>query len=567
MLLLHGRNIVKTYGERALLHVEELTLYSGERVGIVGANGAGKTTLLKLLLGQLAPDEGKIERRCSFAYVGQLDGSSDGLVSDGKSVGATDSGKGERVPSEEQRAYVAQLAQFRVTEKQGLAGRSGGEETRLKLAAAFSRNVPLLAMDEPTSNLDLEGVEELTERLRTGTEALLLISHDRALLDAVCDKIWEVADGTVVEYNGGYTEYREVARERIARKQFEYEQYVAEKSRLEAAISAANQRAGSVRKAPKRMGNSEARLHKREAAEAAEKLSSAAKSLEARLSQLEEKEKPVVHLPIQIDFALTCPPRNRSILTVSDLTFGYGERNLFRHASFEVQNFCKTALVGPNGAGKTTLLRLLTGGHPAFRLAPKAKIGYFSQGFEQLNPRKSILENVMLNAVQSEEAVRTILARMSFRRDSVYKPVGVLSGGERIKTAIAALVCSENNFLVLDEPTNYLDVESMEALQDVLRSYEGAVLIVSHDRAFLDAVAERLLILDNGTCRSFEGNYSAWKRSLRQTLETTRRQDENLLLELRIAELTARIGSNPPDRENLVAEWEQLIAKRNGKKR
>ena len=322
-----------------------------------------------------------------------------------------------------------------------------------------------------------------------------------------------------------------------------------------------------MRKAPKRMGNSEARLHRREATEVMEKLSGAAKSLESRLAQLEEKEKPTAHIPIRIDFSLTDPPKNRMILTASGLTFAYGERYLFRNAAFEVQNFCKTALVGPNGAGKTTLLRLLVEGNSALHLAPKAKLGYFSQSFENLDPQKSVLDNVMRDAVQSAEAVRTILARLSFRREAVYKPVGVLSGGERIKAAIAALVCSENNFLVLDEPTNYLDVESIEALQEVLRSYEGAVLVVSHDRAFLDAVADRLLILEDGAFRSFEGNYTAWKRSLRQTLQKTREQDASLLLDLRIAELTARIGSNPPDREELVAEWERLVAQRNGRKK
>ena len=581
MLLLQAQNIVKNFGDRELFRFDELTLYSGEHVGIVGANGAGKTTLLKLLLGQLEQDEGRIERRCAFAYVGQLDGAPESGFGENAAPRAEKSSSvGEVLSSqdvpdslsasggpEDGSAYASQLAQFQVAGKERQTDRSGGETTRLKLAAAFSKNVPLLAADEPTTNLDLDGVEMLTARLRAYEGALLLISHDRALLDAACDKIWEVSDGAVTEYYGGYSAYKAVAEERAARKQAEYEQYIAERSRLEAAIAAAHQRASGVRKAPKRMGNSEARLHKREAAEAAEKLSGAAKGLESRLAQLEEKEKPAAHLPIRIDLSLTDPPRNRVILSASGLNFSYGDRRIFRDASFEVPNFRKTALIGPNGAGKTTLLRLLTGGNGGFQLAPKAKIGYFSQNFENLDPNRSILENVLRDSVQPQEAVRTILARLSFRRESVHKPVGVLSGGERIKTAMAALVCSENNFLVLDEPTNYLDVESIEALQEVLRSYEGAVLVVSHDRAFLDAVADRLLILQDGVFRSFEGNYSAWRRSLRRTPENVRAKDETLMLDLKIAELTTRIGANPPDRDELLQEWERLVARRNAQQK
>ncbi len=534
MLLLHAQNLEKYYGERCVLSVEDVKLYEGERVGIVGANGAGKTTLLRLLLGLDEPDGGRVERRGRYTYIDQLGWSADA-------------------------ADRRMLRVFSVADKDAAGPVSGGEATRLKIAAALSTDAPLLAADEPTANLDLEGIETLCAQLEAYSGALLLISHDRAVLDRLCSRIWEVEDGAVRDYPGNYSEYRAQAEQRRARRQFEYEQYREEKWRLEQSVLAAKTRAAKVKKAPKRMGNSEARLHKRAAGESQEKISGAAKALESRLAQLEAVEKPRELEAVRIDFARTDPPVSRQVIAAERLSFSYGPRRIFDNAAFAVPNGEKVAVVGANGAGKTTLLRLLLEGDAAIRVAPKVRFGYFAQRFENLDFSKSILDNVLETAVQPQSVVRTVLARLLFRREDVFKPVSVLSGGELIKVSVAQLVVSACNVLVLDEPTNYLDIPSIEVMQQVLRDYEGAVLFVSHDRRFIDALADRLLIVRDGKIESFAGNYTAWEQARERPKQAGSPAQQKLLLELRIAELAARISSNPGDREALEDEWQALV--------
>lgn len=537
MLLLHARNLEKYYGERCVLAVEDLQLYEGERVGIVGANGAGKTTLLRLLLGLAEPDGGAVERRCRWAYIDQLGWSAD-------------------------QADRRMLRTFSVADKDAAGPVSGGEATRLKIAAALSADAPLLAADEPTANLDLEGVETLCGQLESYPGALLLISHDRAVLDRLCSRIWEVEDGAVWDYPGNYSAYRAQAERRRARRQFEYEQYREEKWRLEQSIAAAKNRAAKVKKAPGRMGNSEARLHKRAAGESQEKLSGAAKALESRLSRLEAVEKPREQGTVRVDFTRTDPPVSRQVIAAERLSFSYGTRRIFNNAAFTVPNGEKVAVVGANGAGKTTLLRLILEGNDAIRVAPKVRFGFFAQRFENLDFSRNILANVLETAVQPQSVVRTILGRLLFRREDVYKPVSVLSGGELIKVSVAQLVVSACNVLVLDEPTNYLDIPSIEVLQQVLRDYEGTVLFVSHDRQFIDALADRLLIVQDGKLDTFAGGYTAWKQAQEHPGQADRAAQQKLLLDMRIAALAARISSNPDDRQALEAEWQALTERK-----
>lgn len=549
MLILDAINIKKNYGDREILSFDKLQIRSGDKIGVVGKNGAGKTTLLNILAGDLLPDEGIVKRFCDIAYIKQMSNC-------------------------EIEADAKLLSEFNVQDKVEEKIVSGGEATRLKIASAFSKNSLLLFADEPTSNLDLKGIEVLKKKLLK-TETLVLISHDRELLDSICNKIIEVEDGKLKFFEGNYSFYKQQKQMMIDREWFEYNKYVEEKKHLEEAIINRKARAKAIRKAPARMGNSEARLHTRKANEKQEKLHDAANILEERLKKLEVKERPKEQPNIKLDFSLTYPPQNNIIISCNNFSFSYGDKRIFNNAKFNVYNGKKYAIIGENGIGKTTLLNQI---YLSFRhnniensneneylkrinIVPKARIGYFYQGLENLDSQKTILENVMSESVQNETTARTILARLLFCGNSVYKKVGVLSGGERIKVSFAKIFVSNTNVLLLDEPTNYLDMPSIEALQNILSTYEGTVLFVSHDRAFVNSVAQRLLIIKNHEVIEFEGNLKDYenKNTISKTQEST--QTQKLMLQMRITEVLAKLEESNMNDEKLEREYQELVSK------
>lgn len=530
MILLEITNLKKQYGDRLILDLPRLTIYTGDKIGIVGENGAGKTTLMELLAGDHEPEEGHIRRRCPISYVRQF-----------SQEIALPNAKHRFLPSD-------RLSHEKL---------SGGEQTRLKIDNALSSSHGILMADEPTSNLDYAGIKLLTKQLKTA-ETLVLISHDRSLLDAICNRIFEIHDGIVTEYSGNYTSYALQKQELSKRAEFEYLQYADERARLQKSIIGSREHAKGIRKAPKRMGNSEARLHKRESTEIAKKLHKSTQALESRLERLEEKEKPRELPRIQLDFSLTQPPQNKIVMSCQGLSFAYGENTLFESASFEIPNRSRTALIGNNGAGKTTLFQLITQGNQAIRCAPKARLGYFRQDFENLDESKTVLENALVRSVQSEVTVRTILARLLFRGDSVNKKTAVLSGGERIKLSLAQLLASDANVLLLDEPTNYLDVPSIEAVQEILSDYPGVLLFVSHDESFVNAVATRLLLIEKKQIRAFAGTLTDYQK---QAQAPRPRPDaaQRMVLETRLARIISELSMPGANRDVLDEEYRCVL--------
>lgn len=578
MLLLNAGNIKKYYADRLILEVDDLKIYTGDRIGIVGANGSGKTTLMDILSGCIEPDEGYVKRYCELAYIRQFEKERRGKV-EGKL-----------------------LKEFELDRKLQRDGLSGGERTRLKIVEAFSKDNVLLFADEPTSNLDYKGIELLTQKLDR-LDSFVIISHDRSLLDKLCTHVLEIRDGKVRMYNGNYTFYRQQYKMDQDRAADEYKKYISEKTALESAIANRAKRAKKMRKAPKRMGNSEARLHTRTANEKQEKLHNAANSLVTRLEKLEAKEKPRELPSIKLDFSLTNPPENRFIITCEKLSFNYDTVPVFEDAGFSLYNGVKTALWGENGSGKTTLLNLISEsynniGHSNISIVPKAKIAYFRQGFENLVPQETVLENVMRDSVQQETVARTILARLLIQGDAVYKRVEVLSGGEKIKVAFAKIFVSNANVLLMDEPTNYLDMQSIEALENVLKEYEGTVLFVSHDRAFVNNVADRLLLIKDRRIEAFDGKLDEYEeyetgkklidksfidknfagrsfkgsKSSASNLKGSRTAGdmakdvrrsipdgiERTMLQMRLTEIVAKLSTAGDDREALEEEYSRL---------
>ena len=474
-LYLSADHVSVSFGDRPLFTLERLRIYEGDRIGLVGMNGSGKTTLLRLLSGQIKPDEGTIRRFCTPYYFQQF------------------------ADAKESIATPEALSRLGVTALQGKGVVSGGEAERLRLAELFSADRAFLLLDEPTSNLDQDGIRLLDEWLEK-VQTLVLVSHDRILLNHQCSRILEIEQGVITAYNGNYDDYSFQKQQAKARAMMEYEQYTDEMKRLNDAYQKKKEKARQVARKPRGKNTSDAKgrefsaMH-RSAASKAQMLERGAKNIQQRMEHLDAKEKPRNLPVIRPDFQLTNPPQNKIILQAEHLSFAYPDGKLiFQDAAFQLNRGSKTALLGPNGAGKTTLFRLIQEGHLVYTV-PKARLGFFHQDLSGLRENDTVLESVMKESVQKESVVRSVLAQLLFSARDIHKPVHVLSGGEKIRLCFAQLFTSAANVLILDEPTNYLDIPSVEALERLFSEYEGTMLFASHDEAFVKAVArERLYI-------------------------------------------------------------------------
>lgn len=481
-LLIEAENIEVTYGEQTVLNFERFYLYEGEKVGLVGINGAGKTTLLKVLSGSIEPTKGKVSQYCTPFYFEQF---GDGLSFDD--------------------ADYSEAGKLGVSDQLWQENVSGGENTRIRLSQLFSSQRAVAFLDEPTSNLDSAGVELLKKRLNE-IETLVLISHDRALLNAVCDRIVEVSFGELNFFDGNYDDYLE-HKALLKKSQYaEYENYQAEKKRLQSVYLQKKAKAKSVVKKPKNLTSSEAKAialcGNRKPEDKARSLEKSAENVLKRIEHMEVKEKPKEEPVARPDFRLTNPPKNPIVIRGEHLCFGYDEKLIFDDADFIIKNGAKVALVGDNGAGKTTLIELINRREGVY-VVPGAKIGYARQNMSQIDMDKTVLENVRDVSIQKESIARIILARLLLTERDIQKKASDLSGGERMKLSFAMLFVSDVNFLILDEPTNYLDIPSIEALEKLLTEYEGTLIFVSHDKTFVEHVAtEKLLIRDGKIIKS-----------------------------------------------------------------
>lgn len=489
-LYIQAENIVVRFGERKVLDFDRLVVYQGERIGLVGMNGAGKTTLLRVLSGELEPDAGTVKIMCEPHFFRQFSQGVDRLELDGK-----------------------ELKTLQIQDRVWQETVSGGEDTRLRLAWMFSSGKVLVFLDEPTANLDMKGIALLKKKL-LDLDTMILVSHDRALLNALCTRIIEIQDGRLASYDGNYDDYAGQKEQALQRQRTEYENYTNEKKRLEKVYLQKKKKAASIEKLPKGMTPREAGLrnflskHPKDAK--AGKMEASAKNVLERLEHMEVKEKPRELPRIRPDFRLTNPPENAVVIRGEEIDFSYEDgRKILRDASFQIRNRSRVAIVGENGAGKTTLLKLIrreyTPDTGSVYVVPKASIGLLDQNMASLDFEKTVLQNVMEESLQTEAIARTVLARLLLSAGDMDKKAGVLSGGERIKLSFAKLFVGRANVLVLDEPTNYLDIPSVEALESMFSEYEGVLVFVSHDEEFIRACATEILEVRDGKTIPYPG--------------------------------------------------------------
>ena len=469
-MLLKAQNIKKEYGIQEILEIDTLQIEDFDRIGLVGKNGAGKSTLMSILAGDLEPDEGYVKRFCPIARIRQSQ-ETEGSV---------------------QGSYISRLG------LKDSALKSGGERTRLAIGAAFSQNAPLLMADEPTTNLDLEGILLLEKMMAGFRGAILLISHDRALLDRICTTIWELEDGKLRVFEGNYSQWTAQKERERNFEQFQYDQYQKEKKRLTQNIRDFREQSRQMIKPPKQMSSSEWMLYKGGAAVRQGHVQARTRATLSRLEHLEKRERPAQLPEVSMKLPDSKKIRARYAISVRDLTIQYGEKTVFKKLNFFLPSGTRTVIAGPNGSGKSSLIRAILDRVPGVSITSEASIAYLSQDQDTLNPKKTVLENVLEDAAFPEHICRAVLDNLCMSPLDIKKPVFLLSGGERVKTALAKVLVSGCNLLILDEPTNHIDVYTMAGLEHLLSSYDGTLLAVSHDRAFIEHVADQVYVMKDG---------------------------------------------------------------------
>ncbi|EST11370.1 Vga family ABC-F type ribosomal protection protein [Sporolactobacillus laevolacticus] len=514
MILLEALHIKHYVKDRLLLDVDQLHILQKDRIGLVGRNGCGKTTLLNIFAEKIVPEEGTVIQRTQCTLLPQLK--------------RTDTTK------------------------------SGGEVTQEYIQKALMSHPELLLADEPTTNLDTDHIEWLEKKLSEWQGAFVIVSHDRAFLDALCTTIWEINEGKLKVYTGNYSDYARQKEIERTEQQSAYESYEKKKRQLEEALKLKERKAQRATKKPKNLSGSEARITgaKPYFAKKQKKLQQTANAIETRLEKLEKVENVKELQPLKMNLPNAETFKNRIILRVEDVSARFGKRELWHNTSFFIRGGDKLAIVGPNGSGKTTLVKKIMNQDRGVSYSPSMKLGYFNQNLTILDEEKSIIDNVRATSKQEESLIRTVLARMHFFGEDVYKPVGVLSGGERVKVALTKVFLSDMNTLILDEPTNYLDMEAVAALESLLKDYEGSVIFVSHDRRFIENIATRILEIRSQTIHVFEGTYRQWKNDKPKKVRDDDKE-KRLVLETKITEVLSRLSIEPSP--ELEEEFQRLL--------
>src|SRR5690625_4216126 len=469
-------NIELSFLDRLVLNIPRLAVHQFDRIGIVGKNGAGKSTLLKLMDGQFHPEKGQVKKFADFAYFDQVT---------------------TPVESEVDYELTGKLS-IPQTEIENF---SGGEQTRLKLAQIFSNYHEGLLIDEPTTHLDAAGTQFFIDELTYYYGALVLVSHDRYVLDKLVTKIWEKEDGNVTEYTGNYSDY--VAQKELQKnqQQEQHEIYVKEKRRLLNAAEEKMKKADKITQAsgrikdPKAMTN---RMFETKSKGTSQKsVQRAAKALEQRVEQLEEVEAPKEAQAIHFHQSRALQLHNKFPIMADRLNLKAGHKILLEESSFQFPLGKTIAITGENGTGKTTLLRQILQRREGVTISPKAVIGFYEQMSYQFFKDKTVLYYMKERSDYHECKICAVLHAMDFTGNDIKKNVRHLSGGEAIRLVLCQLFLGRYNVLILDEPTNFLDVFCIEALESFIKAYDGTVLLVSHDHSFVEKVADYEYVIED----------------------------------------------------------------------
>lgn len=541
-MLISLDNAAFSYGDNLIFEGVTFAVNEGERVGLIGANGEGKTTLIKIILGELYADGGSVIKKngARIGYLEQNGGYSSGNTVYGEMLEVFEAelsaiGKLESLSEKlalidpltpEYAALSAQIESLNgyiasrdcyntevkiktVLNGMGFADRynqtvdtmSGGEKTRLKLARLLLEQPDLLILDEPTNHLDINTLFWLEDYLSSFKGGLLVVSHDRYFLDKLTTRILEIENKKVVSFSGNYSKYKILKAERQARLLKEYEAQQEERARLQDYVDRNIVRATTAKSALSRVN---------------------------KLERMEILEKPYVppRAP-SFKFEYDIKPYE-NVLQIKGLNLEIGGKRLISEGQLQIKRGEKVAIVGENGTGKSTLLKeIMRGGNPAIETGRFVKLAFYDQEGANLNGGNTVISELWERHVGlTQTEIRKSLARCGLFEEDMEKPVKALSGGERAKLALCILECERGNVLLLDEPTNHLDLPARESLENALKSFDGTLIFVSHDRYFLSALADRTAEIEDGALNVFDGGYEAFNEYKRLKNEEKKREEE-----------------------------------------
>ena len=550
---------------------------TGERVGILGHNGCGKTTLFRILTGELDYDEGEvmIAPGKRLGLISQIPVYPEGWTVEDvlrdahrrlydisrriddltRAMEHDDSGallaEYDRL-SEDFRClggYDMDVDRNRVANgldipapmrAQPFASLSGGEKTRVNLARLILEDTDILLLDEPTNHLDLHATEWLEEYLLHFRGTVLVISHDRWFLDRVVQRSIEISDGKAEFYSGNYSFYVEERQRRFEEKLKKYEK---DQAKIEQLTRAAEQ------------------MHLW-AFMGADKLHKRAFSMEKRIEKLSQSEKPTERRKLNVKFKER-EFNGDEVLAADNVSKSFGDRTLFSGVDLLVEGGERIALIGDNGTGKSTLVKLIIGEEPPdtgyLALGPAVRTAYLPQMVSFSVDSRSMLDTMLYDCRCQPQDARDRLAAFGFRGESVFSPVGTLSGGEKSRLKLCMLMGGDINFLILDEPTNHLDIASREWMEDALSDYEQTLLFVSHDRYFIEKFATRIWALADGKITDFRGGYSEycqWRERQSVFAQNERNNSQKSAVKKEQAKKTSS-----PNRDRAIAKLEREIAR------
>lgn len=532
MIVLGCKDIHKSYGVDTIVNSATFNINEGEHIGLVGPNGAGKSTLFKIIAKTLEPDSGNIfiDKTKKIGYLSQhlsLETSNsiyDEVLSVFQDIIDLEN-KLSKLEEEMNTPYDASKEEYHnkiikdyttacdiYNNKGGYTYKgeinkvlkglgfneddyfksinilSGGQKTRVALCKLLLLKPDILLLDEPTNHLDLSAIEWLEDYLKSYKGAILVISHDRFFLDSITEKTFELINGEVEVYNGNYSKFVTLRKARYEEKLKAYNLQQAEIKRQEDII----ERYRSFNR---------------------EKSIKAAESRQKALDKIERLDSPVKEDKIKkLEFKTRVRSGN-DVLHIENLSKKYEDKILFENLNLDIKSSEHIALIGDNGRGKTTLFKIIMNNLPSSEgsciLGKNVLIGYYDQEQSDLDDEKTIIDEVWDDFPKlTTTEIRTALAAFLFTGDDVFKNISSLSGGEKCRINLLKLMLSNSNFLLLDEPTNHLDIMSREALEDALLSYDGTVLVISHDRYFLNKVVDKIYELNIDGVKTYLGNYS-----------------------------------------------------------
>ena len=469
------KDIDVSFGNKDVLNIEELSAYMNDKIAIIGPNGAGKSTLLKIIAGKFEKFGGSVQSETDFNYFAQID----------------------EVDYEVHDNFNFELlSRLDVPDNKGL---SGGEETKFRLAQALSEYKLGLLLDEPTTHLDQRSVDLLIDELKYYFGTLIFVSHDRHFINSIADKIWEVSEGKVREYAVKYVDYETHKEPERLENERQYQSFNSEKKRLEEAAQKQMEKASKMSGDKNRKQDIKPdRLSSSKQKDTVQKQAfKAAKSIESRISHLNEVERMDDSKQLKFPLAKTMEIHNKFPIMGQGVTVERGDKVLLDKASFQFPLGHTIAITGNNGSGKSSLLQEIMNNAEGMDISPKVKMESYRQMDYKMFTDEPVIKYLMKQTEFQEPLVRSILQNLGFSQDEVTKPLHNLSGGEATRVSLALMFVKPSNVIILDEPTNFIDLNTIKALETFIGAYQGTILVTSHDKYFVERIADSVYRIDD----------------------------------------------------------------------